>query len=160
VQPRRSSAEWRDVTATVHHGNTKMQELQISRSAANTKHSDSPIPPTGVTCNTSRCNATPDQTARGSCRATGYEPLVPSRGQRPRITSYSWLEVARALGLVPMPRLALCWFAMKGCCKLPTMYSQECRTLRAPCEAVIRDGSLSVSRGLSNNPGFPSTASL
>jgi hypothetical protein len=53
-----------------------------------------------------------------------------------------------------MPKFALCWFAMTGCCKPSTVYSQGGKPQQSPGQAVNRDEALSVSQGLKNNLGF------
>ena len=73
--------------------------------------------------------------------------------QRHGTISYSWS--APALGPVPRPWFAQWWFAMRGCCKPSTTYSQGRKPMQAPGKAVNCDEALSVSRGLSNNLGFP-----
>jgi hypothetical protein len=74
---------------------------------------------------------------------------VLSCARRTPTISYSWSEAA--LGPVPMPWFALCWFAMRGCCKPSAMCSQGGKSRRAPERAVNHVEALSVSRGLSSS---------
>lgn len=91
---------------------------------------------------------------QGGRLVPAHGPRMPSDAPRPQIIFGSWSVPGLALAPVPVSWFAPWWFVTKDCCTPPAMCSRRRKPPRARGEAVKLDGSLSVSRELSNNLVF------